>query len=220
MVHLDTPLLSSSIRILILILSLTVIQLVGFQSFNHHSIVKAQESKYPEVGQPSSDGPLINDPNFRAEVVFKGLRYPTSMAFLGPDDILVTEKDSGTVRRIINSTILPQPLIDVNVATYGHRGLLGIAISSQSEDQNMKINKTLEISPSFSHSHTNLHYPSTVNTIHVFLYYTEAATHDGDDTTEGKEPLGNRLYRYDLVNNKLSKSKTAIRPPSNSRSYR
>ncbi len=93
---------------------------------SHHA--KALSSKYPEVGLPSPKGPTILDPNLKAEVVFRGLEYPTSMAFLGPNDMLVTEKDAGTVRRIVNSTKLPQPLLEVNVATLAHRGLLGIAI--------------------------------------------------------------------------------------------
>ena len=38
----------------------------------------------------------INDPNLRAELVFEGLKSPTSMAFLGEDDFLVLEKDKGT----------------------------------------------------------------------------------------------------------------------------
>ena len=33
---------------------------------------------------------------------------------------------------------------------------------------------------------------------HVFLYYTEAAS-----AQQGNMPLGNRLYRYELNNNKL-----------------
>ena len=49
------------------------------------------------------------------------------MAFLGPNDILVTEKDAGTVQRIVNGTELQQPLLNVSVATYAHRGMLGIA---------------------------------------------------------------------------------------------
>ncbi len=32
---------------------------------------------------PSAQGPTINDPNLKAEVVFTGLRLATSMAFLG-----------------------------------------------------------------------------------------------------------------------------------------
>jgi glucose/arabinose dehydrogenase len=36
----------------------------------------------------------------------------------------------------------------------------------------------------------------------VFLYFTESIK-DGDDVTESNPPFGNRLYRYDLVNDKL-----------------
>ena len=35
-------------------------------------------------------------------MVFGGLKFPTTMAFLGLNDILVLEKDKGTVNRIIN----------------------------------------------------------------------------------------------------------------------
>ena len=51
------------------------------------------------------------------------------MAFLGPNDVLVTEKNAGKVRRIVNGTQLQQPLLNVSVATYGHRGMLGIAVA-------------------------------------------------------------------------------------------
>ena len=45
---------------------------------------------------PISEGPIIKDSNLKAEVVFEGLTSPTSIAFLGPNDILVLEKDKGT----------------------------------------------------------------------------------------------------------------------------
>ena len=74
--------------------------------------------------------PLITvDPNLKADLVFQGLQNPTSMAFLGQNDILVLEKDQGTVQRIINGKMLAQPLLQVNVATDGERGMLGIAIA-------------------------------------------------------------------------------------------
>src|SRR5918992_655707 len=126
----------------------------------------------------SSDGddlPIIHDPNLKVELIVQGLDLPTTMAFLGPNDILVLEKDKGTVQRIVNGKILPEPLLDVNVATSVERCMCGIALSSQ--------------------SNTGLTY--------VFLYYTEAELTDSEDITAGKAPLGNRLYRYELVNNKL-----------------
>lgn len=90
---------------------------------DHSHFVKAFVSKYPEVSLPSPKGPTILDSNLKAQVIFKGLRYPRSMAFLGPNDMLVTEKDSGTVRRIVNGTELQQPLL---------KGMVGIASSGSS----------------------------------------------------------------------------------------
>ncbi|MGB8172977.1 MAG: PQQ-dependent sugar dehydrogenase [Nitrososphaeraceae archaeon] len=168
-------------------------------TLNHVAI--AIDSKYPELALSSPKGPIINDPQFKAEIVFKGLRYSTSMVFLGPNDILVAEKDSGTVRRIVNGAMLQQPLLDVNVATYGHRGMLGIALDSP-----LLENRSGEW-------HNNSTATPTIPT-YVFLYYTEAQGQDGDDITKGKEPLGNRLYRYELVNNKLVNPKLLVDLPA------
>jgi aldose sugar dehydrogenase len=111
----------------------------------------------------------------RIEQVFSGLEYPIGLAFLGINDMLVIEKDKGTVQRIVNYQMSEEPLLDNNVANdrekYGHqeeRGMLGIAVSK-----------------------------NTPNRTFVFLYFTEAEEEDG-----GK-PVGNRLYRYELVNDKL-----------------
>jgi aldose sugar dehydrogenase len=118
------------------------------------------------------------------------------MAFLGPDDILVTEKDSGIVSRIVNGVMLQEPLIDINVAKYGHRGMLGIAVSN-----------TTSSSPSSSSYYipdgkitTSTSITNTNSTKYVFLYYTAAQMQDGEDITRGKQPLGNVVYRYELNN--------------------
>ncbi|MGB6671065.1 MAG: PQQ-dependent sugar dehydrogenase [Candidatus Nitrosopolaris sp.] len=96
---------------------------------------------------------------------------------------MLTEKDAGTVRRVVNGTELQQALLNVSVATYAHRGMLGIAVAPLT----------------VATSSTN--YGNRNTTTYVFLYYTQAQTHTGDDVTEGKQPLGNRLYRYELINN-------------------
>lgn len=133
-----------------------------------------------------SNSAKIIDPHLQIESLFKGISNPTSMAFLGKDDILVLEKNEGTVKRIVNGTMIVEPLLDVNVATKGSRGMLGIAIPK----------------------HTN----GSKN--YVFLYYTEAATKDGEDVSEGKDPVGNRLYRYELVNNSLVNPKLILDLPA------
>ncbi|MFL6419935.1 MAG: hypothetical protein ACJ71P_11050, partial [Nitrososphaeraceae archaeon] len=64
----------------------------------------------------SRGGINIHDPNLKYEVVASGLKSPTTMAFLGPNDILVNEKLNGTVQRIIDGKLQPQPILDVSVA--------------------------------------------------------------------------------------------------------
>ena len=73
--------------------------------------------------------PSVADANLKVELVVGGLEIPTTMAFLGPDDFIVLEKDKGTVLRVINGVISSKPLLDVNVATSVERGMLGVAVS-------------------------------------------------------------------------------------------
>src|SRR5512132_4520890 len=53
----------------------------------------------------------------------------------------------------------------------------------------------------------------SIGRVHVFLYYTESVK-DGDDLSEKKIPLGNRLYRYDLIDDKLVNPKLLLDLPS------
>jgi glucose/arabinose dehydrogenase len=126
-----------------------------------------RQREFVEEGKPT-----LTDSNLKVEQVVERLDTPTTMAFLRPNDILVLEKDTGSVKRILNGKLLYQPLLDVNVANSVERCMCGIAISKNN------------------------------STTYVFLYYTEIEGNDGEDR-EGKEPLANRLYRYQLVNDKL-----------------
>jgi aldose sugar dehydrogenase len=123
----------------------------------------------------------VSDPKLRIELVYDGLKHPTSMAFLGPNDIVVLERNNGTVQRIVNGVKSDIPLLDRDVATNGERGMVGIAVK-----KNVEITQS-----SIANERT-----------YVFLYFT-AAEKDDQDFIEGKEPLGNRLYRYEFVNNSL-----------------
>jgi hypothetical protein len=69
---------------------------------------------YAQVATANLTGGIaFNDPDLRAELIFTGLelteRYghsPASkMAFLGPDDLLVLDKNGGQVRRILNEAV-------------------------------------------------------------------------------------------------------------------
>ena len=75
--------------------------------------------------------PTVNDPKLKIETIFEGLNSPTSMEFLNNGDILITEKNNGTVQKITNGTILANPILDLHVASRAERGLLGIAVSNE-----------------------------------------------------------------------------------------
>src|SRR5215212_6218022 len=124
------------------------------------------------IGDEDEEQPSIKDPNLGVELVSPDvLEFPTSMAFLGPNDILVLEKEKGTVQRIVNGKMLPAPVLTVDVASQVERCMCGIAVSK-----------------------------SDSGTVYVFLYFTEAE--DGS-SSGSSEPIGNRLYRYEWINNQL-----------------
>ena len=69
----------------------------------------------------------LADADLRVEPVVNGLALPTAMEFIGPDDFLVCEKDTGRLRRVTGGLIGPV-VLDLPVANDVWRGLLGIAI--------------------------------------------------------------------------------------------
>src|SRR5215208_8480505 len=73
------------------------------------------------------------DPNLKIELVASGLDFPTTMAFLGQDDFLILEKNTGNVKRFVNGTLIEKPLLHVNTNIKDERGLLGIAVSEKKE---------------------------------------------------------------------------------------
>jgi glucose/arabinose dehydrogenase len=149
------------------------------------AISKNQTTTLPAVAAAAA--PIVHDPTLRVVQVTSGLTMPTSMAFLGPDDFLVLQKD-GTVTRVTNGTISSHPLLNVTVGKGFTQGMLGITIS-----KNSKLNST-----------------------YVFLYYTESlkSQTSGQSQIDASTSLENRLYRYELVNGKLINPKLLVRLPA------
>jgi glucose/arabinose dehydrogenase len=121
--------------------------------------------------------PNLRDSTFKLDKIVDGFSRPTGMSFLGPNDFLVTEEDTGKVKRVIDGRI-SQTVLDVDVSTNDSRGLIGI-------DSTNVANKTF-----------------------VFLYFTESSSKDDG------EPIGNRLYRYELVNGQLTNQKLLLDMPA------
>jgi hypothetical protein len=74
----------------------------------------------------AQQGPTLVDSNLRVRTVASGLVAPTTMAFLGPDDFLVLEKNTGQVKRVNGS--VQSTVLDLAVNFAAERGLLGIAL--------------------------------------------------------------------------------------------
>ena len=145
--------------ILFFVPTFVLISNVNESNISHAAYVRAR---------PESSGQVIIDPSLKVESIFKsGLRGPTtSMAFLALNDILVVEKNTGKVQRIIDGNLQENPLLQVNVGKEVELGMLGIAISKN------EVGKTF-----------------------VFLYYSEADS--------AGLVIANRLYKYELVDNRL-----------------
>ncbi|HEY2918421.1 MAG TPA: PQQ-dependent sugar dehydrogenase, partial [Candidatus Binatia bacterium] len=96
--------------------------------------------------------PTLTDPNLSVTEIASGLNAPTTMAFIGVDDILVLQKDNGMVRRVIAGVLQPSAVLDVAVDNSSERGMLGIAV-----------------------------HPNFPTSPFVYLYYTESST-SGDSS--------------------------------------
>jgi aldose sugar dehydrogenase len=136
--------------------------------------------------------PIVYDQNLRITQLTDGLQFPTGVDFLGENDILVIEKNTGQVKRIFNGEVLNEPVLDVNVASESERGLLGIAILN-TKQSNIANEEPIE---------DNLN-----KEIKVFLFYTETKDIDNGDI------LGNRLYKYDFIDGKLVNPKLLLDLP-------
>jgi aldose sugar dehydrogenase len=137
-----------------------------------YNVANAQQAFRERNFLQTESKPSVADPFLKVELVVGGLELPTTMAFVGPDDFLILEKDKGMVLRVTNGIISNEPLLDVNVANSIERGMLGVAVAKND------------------------------SRTYVFLYYTEINGNDSDDR-KGLQPEANRVYRYELVGNKL-----------------
>ena len=130
------------------------------------------------------DLPYLYDSNIEIQIVYTGIKFPTKMAFLGPNDILVLEKNEGTVKRIVNGVMLSDPLLKLNVSNISERGMLGVAVGDNSTDSTFRS---------------------------VFLYFTKP---ERENTMDDMRNLAsNTLYRFDLVNNNLISPKILLDLP-------
>jgi glucose/arabinose dehydrogenase len=125
--------------------------------------------------------PSVVDPNLAVRTAASGLDQPISLAFLGPNDMLVLEKATGKVQRVVNG-VVQSTVLDLAVNSGSERGLLGIAL-----------------------------HPHFFTTGRVYLYWTETLSGTDSTDLADVPLLGNRVDRYVWNGSTLTFEKNIIR---------
>lgn len=124
----------------------------------------------------------ILDSNLEVTTVVSGLSQPIGVVFIGTNDMLVLEKASGQVKRVIGGAIQLTPVLDLAVNSNSERGLLSMVL-----DPNFPTN------------------PS------VYIRWTESSTGvDSTGVTEVLL-LGNRVDRFTWDGSTLTQAENLIK---------
>ncbi|MEW5928823.1 MAG: PQQ-dependent sugar dehydrogenase [Gemmatimonadota bacterium] len=139
------------------------------------------EPAAPSADHNAQPGPTVLDPNLDVRTVVSGLSSPTTMAFLGPDDFLVLEKNTGRVKRVVGG-VVQGTVLDLAVNFASERGLLGIAL------------------------HPN--FPADPG---VYLFWTESTTGTDSNVLGQTPLLGNRVDRFVWNGSTLTQAGNVVR---------
>jgi glucose/arabinose dehydrogenase len=105
----------------------------------------------------SEDGEIYgNNTRIKIELVYENLAFPTAVGFLGPNDMLVLERQSNKVMRIVNGQMLDEPVLDLGNSTKIGSCVCDIAIL---------------------HNDNN-------STSYAFVYYAQARVNQDDEETK------------------------------------
>jgi glucose/arabinose dehydrogenase len=134
-----------------------------------------------QVGDAQEEGPEILHPRLEVTTLAEGLVTPASLAFLGEDDLLVVEKNTGRVQRVVGGEVR-ETVLDLAVNFGSERGLLGIALHPE--------------------------FPADPG---VYLYWTESTTGSDTDVLSETPLLGNRVDRFEWDGSSLTFDQNLIR---------
>jgi glucose/arabinose dehydrogenase len=135
----------------------------------------------PRTAEAQTAGPRILHPRLDLRTVVTGLVTPTSIAFLGDQDLLVLEKNTGKVVRVTDGAVTATAL-DLAVNFASERGLLGIAL-----------------------------HPDFPGTDFVYLFWTESTTGVDTDVLSETPFLGNRVDRFTWDGSTLTFDRNLLR---------
>src|SRR5687767_11519685 len=87
--------------------------------------ILAGREEIPVTAQTPS--PTMLHPERGVRLVVTGLTQPSTMAFIGDNDLFVLEKGTGRVQRVVNGAVAAT-VLDLAVNFGSERGLLGITL--------------------------------------------------------------------------------------------
>jgi aldose sugar dehydrogenase len=116
-----------------IIIVLLMIMIVAFYFNLLNMIIGQTQQQQQQQQQKKKQWPSLQIPynSLKVELVTEGLSFPTSMEFIDNSNILVLQKNTGTVHLVSNGLLQKKPVLKVQVDTKGERGLLGITHSGK-----------------------------------------------------------------------------------------
>jgi glucose/arabinose dehydrogenase/plastocyanin len=80
----------------------------------NNRIIAFSRSRLTDLSYSSEDGEVYgNNTRIKIETVYDGLKTPTAISFLGPDDMLVLQSINNSIMRIVNGQMLDEPVLDL-----------------------------------------------------------------------------------------------------------
>jgi glucose/arabinose dehydrogenase len=146
----------------------------------------------PSAGETPQEGVQLTDSNLQVNEI-SGLDQPTQIAFLGPNDLLVTQK-TGSVVRVTDGQVQSDPVLELAANYADERGVLGLTLH-----------------PQFAQNHF------------VYVYWTwrgkdgpepDSLLGEATDDLEEVPRLGNRVDRFTWDGSKLTWDRNIIELPS------
>src|ERR687896_1950534 len=133
------------------------------------------------AGLASAQEPELVDPDLAVSTAVSGLSQPIAIAFIGRDDMLVLEKASGQVKRVVDGEVRGV-VLDLAVNSASERGLLGIAL-----------------------------HPKFRRNDWVYLFWSESRTGADSNAGNGVRLMGNRIDRFEYDDGQLEFDRNIIR---------
>ena len=129
----------------------------------------------------TAQAPEVLDPGLEVNAAASGLNQPISMAFLERDDMLVLEKASGQVKRIVDGQVR-RVVLDLAVNSASERGLLGIAL-----------------------------HPKFRRNGWVYLFWSQSRSGADSDLLTDVRLMGNRIDRFEWKGGRLEFDRNIIK---------